>query len=357
MSGAVVGLDFWPMNIVLLKALSEAPGISGREERVREIVVKEAKGLFDSVEIDPMGSVIATKKSKVKGAKKVIVAAHIDEIGFYVKHIDAGGFIRLANVGGFDTRNLFARRVRVQASGGGKSRDLFGVMNPGGRPIHIAKEEDKKKIPEVGEFMVDLLLPADEVKAAVRVGDPVTLVQELMETATAVTGKAMDDRVCVFIAIEAVRKLKSLKYDLTVAFTVQEEVGLRGAFAAGYASQADIGIALDVTLAVDTPGVPEEEACSKFGGGAALTVLDSASIADRPLLDEFEAVAKKNKIPHQLSILVRGGTDAAGLQRARNGMRTFTLSTPTRNIHTVTEACSKVDIQASIDLLAAWLQA
>jgi endoglucanase len=345
------------MNTSLLKALCEAPGISGREERVREIVIKEAKGLFDSVEVDAMGSVIARKKSKSKSAKKVVVAAHMDEIGFYVKHIDAGGFLKLVSVGGFDTRNLFARRVRVQASGGGKPQDLFGVMNPGGRPIHIAKDEDKKKIPEVGEFLVDLFLPAEKVKAAIRVGDPVTLVQDLLEVGDAVTGKAMDDRVCVFIALEAARKLKNLKYDLTVAFTVQEEVGLRGAITAGYASEADLGIALDVTLAVDTPGVPEDEAVTKFGGGAALTVLDGASIADRPLLDEFEAVAKKNKIPHQLSILPRGGTDAAGLQRARGGMRTFTLSTPTRNIHTVTEACHKSDIQASIDLLAAWLQA
>lgn len=343
------------MNIPLLKALTETPGVPGREERVRDLVLKECKGLFDDVSVDPLGSVLARKKARAKSAGEVVIAAHIDEIGFYVKHIDAQGYLKLVNVGGFDTRNLFARRVLVQGSGD-KPTDLIGVMNPGGRPIHIAKDEDKKKIPEVGEFTVDLFLPADEVKRRVRIGDPVTLIQPMLELDHVVTGKAMDDRVCVFIALEAARKLKNLKYDLTMAFTVQEEVGLRGAFAAGYASEADLGIALDVTLAVDTPGVPEDEAVSKLGGGAALTVLDSASIANRPLLDEFEAVAKKHKIPTQLSILPRGGTDAAGLQRARGGMRTFTLSTPTRNIHTVTETCHKKDIQASIDLLAAWLQ-
>lgn len=343
------------MNIPLLKALTETPGVPGREERVRDLVLKECKGLFDEVSVDPLGSVLARKKARAKSARKVVIAAHIDEIGFYVKHIDAQGYLKLVNVGGFDTRNLFARRVLVQASGD-QPTDLIGVMNPGGRPIHIARDEDKKKIPEVGEFTVDLFLPADEVKKRVRIGDPVTLIQPMLELDHVVTGKAMDDRVCVFIAIEAARKLKNLKYDLTMAFTVQEEVGLRGAFAAGYASEADIGIALDVTLAVDTPGVPEDESVSKLGGGAALTVLDSASIANRSLLDEFEGVAKKHTIPTQLSILPRGGTDAAGLQRARGGMRTFTLSTPTRNIHTVTETCHKKDIQASIDLLAAWLQ-
>jgi tetrahedral aminopeptidase len=342
------------MDMNLLKELSETPGVPGREERVRELLLKRCKGLFDEVSVDAMGSVLARKKSKVKGAKKVVIACHIDEIGFYVKHIDEKGFLRLVNVGGFDTRNLFARRVRVQASSGG---DVVGLMNPGGRPIHIAKEEDKKKIPEVGEFLVDLCMPAAEVKKRVRVGDPVTLVQDFIELGDVVTGKAMDDRVAPFVAIEAVKKLKNLKYDLTVAMTVQEEVGLRGAFAAGYASEADIGLAIDVTLAVDVPGVPEDEAVSKLGGGVALTVMDGASIASRPLLDEFEEVAKKGKIPYQLSILPRGGTDAAALQRSRGGMPTFTISIPTRNIHTVTEACHKADLQAAIDLLAGWLQA
>lgn len=344
------------MDLDLLKVLSETPGVPGREERTREIIIKASKGLFDSIETDNMGNVLATKKAKGKAKARVVVACHMDEIGFYVKHIDDRGFVRLVAVGGFDTRNLLARRVRVQASGEGQE-ELIGLMNPGGRPIHIAKEEDKKKIPEVGEFLVDLCLPAEVVKKKVRVGDPVTLVQDFLDLGDVVTGKAMDDRVSSFVAIEAVKKVKNLKYDLVIAHTVQEEVGLRGAFTAGYGSEADIGLAIDVTLAVDTPGVPEDEAVSKLGGGVALTVLDGASIASRPLLDEFEALAKKGKIPYQLSILPRGGTDAAALQRSRAGMKTFTLSVPTRNIHTVTEACHKKDLQAAIDLLAAWLQA
>ena len=172
------------MNLPLLKQLSEAPGVPGREERVRAILEKETQSLFDETTTDNLGSLIAVKRSKTANAKKVLLACHTDEIGFYVKHIDEKtGHLRLNAAGGFDTRNLLARRVRVQASGepasaGGQrtQEDLIGLMNPGGRPIHIAKEEDKKKIPEVTEFFVDLCLPADEVKRKVRIGDPVSLV-------------------------------------------------------------------------------------------------------------------------------------------------------------------------------------
>src|SRR3954447_7641358 len=144
------------MNIPLLKTLSEAPGVPGREERVRAILQRETEGLFDEVTTDPMGSLIATKRAKpADGGKprRVLLACHIDEIGFYVRHVDDKGFVRIHNVGGFDTKNLQARRVLVQASGEAqgtsrKQEDLVGLLNPTGRPLHIAKDEDKKKIPE-----------------------------------------------------------------------------------------------------------------------------------------------------------------------------------------------------------------
>jgi len=343
------------MNIELLKALSEAPGISGREERVREILKKECKGLFDEVVTDTLGNLLATKRPKGKNgsnAKKVLIACHMDEIGFYVKHVDDKGFVRLNNVGGFDTRNLFARRVRVQASNGG---DLYGLMNPGGRPTHIAKEEDRKKIPEIGEFYVDLCMSPEDVKKKVRIGDPVTLVQDFTEIGDCVSGKSMDNRVAAFVAIEALRKAKNPKYEVVLAATVQEEVGCRGAGVAAYQTEPDIALAIDVTLAVDIPGVPEDERVTKQGDGAALTIMDSMTISDRSLIDEFESVAKKKDIPMQLSILPRGGTDAGPMQRSRGGFRTMTLSVPTRYIHTVTECIHKKDLQATIDLLAAWL--
>ncbi len=337
------------MNLKLLKSLSEAPGVPGREERVREILKREVKGVFDDVTVDPLGSLIARKKSK---GPKVLLACHMDEIGFYVRHIDDKGFVRIQNAGGFDTKNLLARRVRIQSSGG---EDLIGVMNPGGRPIHIAKEEDKKKVPEISDFFVDLCLPADEVKEKVRVGDPVTLVQEFIELGACVTGKCLDNRVAAFIAIEAMKKVKKPKYEVVLACTVQEEVGLRGAGPAAYTAEPDIAIAIDTTLAVDTPGVPDDESITKLGDGVAITMMDSSMIADRKLVDEFESAAKKRKIPYQLSILTRGGTDAGAMQRIRGGYRAMTLSIPTRYIHTITECVSKKDLQAAIDLLAGWL--
>src|SRR5690242_4595382 len=125
------------MNLDLLKRLSEAPGVPGREERVRAILQREAEGLFDEVRTDPMGSLIVVKRAKAAGAKRVLLACHIDEIGFYVRHVDEKGFLRIQNAGGFDTKNLCARRVLVQTSSG----DLVGLLNPTGRPVHIAKDE------------------------------------------------------------------------------------------------------------------------------------------------------------------------------------------------------------------------
>jgi endoglucanase len=339
------------MNLSLLKSLSEAPGVSGREERVRAILERECSNLFDSVTTDPMGSLIATKKSRKEGAKRVLLACHIDEIGFYVRHVDDKGFVRIQNAGGFDTKNLCARRVLVQTASG----DLVGLLNPSGRPIHIAKEEDKKKLPEINDFSVDLCLPADEVKTKVRVGDPVTIIQEFSEVGNCVSGKCLDNRVAAFIAVEALRKVPNPRHEVILACTVQEEVGLRGAGPAAFTAEPDIAIAIDTTLAVDIPGVPDDERVTKQGDGVALTLMDGSMISDRALIDELESIAKRREIPHQLSILPKGGTDAGAMQRQRGGVRVMTLSIPTRYIHTATESVHKRALQSAIDLLAAWL--
>ncbi len=341
------------MNLELLKHLSEAPGVPGREERVRELLLPHCNKAFDKVNVDAMGNLLARKKAKTKKGPKVLIACHIDEIGFYVKHIDDKGFIRLNKAGGFDTRNLFARRVKIQATSGD---DLIGLLNPAGRPIHIARDEDKKKVYEVGEFIVDLCLPADVVKAKVRIGDPVTLVQSFDEIGDCVTGKCLDNRVAAWVVLEAVRKVRNLKYELILAATVQEEVGCRGAGPAAFEVEPDIAIALDTTLCCDTPGIPEDERVTQQGKGVAIKIMDSGSISNRGLVDEFINVAQMRTIPYQLSVLPLGGTDAAPMQRTRSGIRAMTLAIPTRNIHTATESIHKRDLQAAIDLLAAWLE-
>jgi endoglucanase len=237
-----------------------------------------------------------------------------------------------------------------------KGGDLTGVMNPGGRPIHIAKEEDKKKIPEIGEFMIDLGLPGEEVKEKVRIGDPVTLVQEFSEIGNCVSGKCLDNRVAAWVVLEAMKKAKNPNYEVILACTVQEEVGLRGAGPAAFAMKPDLAIALDTTLCVDTPGVPEEERVTQQGAGVAIKILDSSSISNRDFVDELAAAGEKKGVKVQFSVLPRGGTDAGAMQRSREGIKTVTLAIPTRYIHTVTETIHKDDLQSAIDLIAAWLE-
>jgi putative aminopeptidase FrvX len=343
------------MNLKLLKALSEVSGVPSREERVREMVKLELAGLVDEMREDALGNLIALKRAKKskKPAKRVMFAAHMDEIGFLVKYIDDNGFLRIQNLGGFDKRNLFARDVIVCTKNG----DLPGILNPAGKPIHIAEKADLEKIPTMKEFVVDLGLPTEEVKKLVRVGDPVSLVQSLRTVGNYVVGKALDDRSGVYILIEVLRalKAKTLEVDLFAVFTTQEEVGVRGAVTSAFEVNPDIGICLDTTLAVDTPGVARDEAVTVTGQGVALTVMDSMSIATRWLLDEFIDCAERNNIKHQLNILPLGGTDGAAMQLSRSGTATLSISLPSRYVHTIQEAVHKDDLEAELSLLKAWL--
>jgi endoglucanase len=352
----------------LLEQLALTPGVPGREHRVRKLIDKEIKGLFDEVRTDALGSLICVRKARPKasggGGKskskptKIMLAAHMDQIGFLVSFIDDKGFLRVNPVGGFDTRNLFARIVTVCPDVNDPKKDLPAVMNPGGKPVHIASPEDRKKVPELEDLTIDLGLPADEVKKKVKLGDMVVLKAPFQQVGNTFVSQCMDNRVACWIAIEAIKKLDKAKHhdcEVHCVFTVQEEVGLRGAGTAAYGITPDIGIAIDTTLCCDTPGVPCEMRVSEQGKGAALTIMDGASIADLALLEEIESVAKKEKIPHQRSILPKGGTDAGTIQRAAAGARTFTLSCPTRYIHTVTEMVHETELNACRDLLAAYL--
>ena len=351
-----------PLNTALLKRLCEVPGIPGREERVCAVVKKEIKGLFDSTRVDAMGSLICTKKATGKNSKKkptkVMIAAHMDEIGFYVRHIDDKGYLLVNPAGGFDPRNLFSRRVLVCT----EKKDIVGVMNPGGRPVHIATPEDRKKVPDTNEFFIDLGMSAKDVAKNVRIGDFVVMHEPFLEQPEAVVSKALDNRIACYIAIEAVRKISKARgamgshdCEIVVAFTTQEEVGLRGAMTAAHAIQADVGIGLDVTLCCDTPGIPDDQRVTRRGDGTAVLVQDGSMISDHKLVDDFCATARKHKIPYQRAILPRVGQDGAAIQRAGNGARCIALTCGTRYIHTVTESAQKADLQASVDLLAAWL--
>ncbi|WP_417850463.1 M42 family metallopeptidase [Thalassoglobus sp.] len=344
----------------LLETLTQTPSVPGREERIRKIIedyVTE-KGLFDEIRTDPMGSLICLRKSRPQDGKaiekplKVMLAAHMDQIGFLVSHVGDDGFLRVNPVGGFDRRNLFARRVKVCTS----SEDLRGVMNPGGRPIHIASDDEKNKIPEINEFFIDLSLDPEVVKQKVKIGDMVVLEGPFSEVGDSVVSQCLDNRIGCWAVIRAIEKLKHHDCEIHAVWTVQEEVGLRGAIPASFEVAPDIGLSCDTTLCCKIPGVPEEQRVTVPGDGICLKIMDSSTIADLKLLEQIEAIAEKNNIPCQRGVLPRGGQDGAAIQRSRSGVRVAVFACPVKYIHTVTEMSHKTDLMAYPNLLAAYLE-
>ncbi|WP_316015266.1 M42 family metallopeptidase [Roseobacter sp. HKCCA0434] len=340
------------MDIDLLKRLCETPGVPGREHRVRDLIAAEIEGLADAVETDAMGNLLARRDGK--GGKRVMLLCHMDEIGFLVSHVSDEGWVHVNPVGGFDNRNLFSRRVLVCTKDG----DLKAVMNPGGKPVHIASPEDRKKIPDIAEFFVDTGL-GKAAKDRIQVGDFVVMDEPLIEMGDKVVSKALDNRIACWLGIEALRRAKESGHEceLHVAFTVQEEVGLRGARTASHRIQPEIGFGIDTTLACDTPGVPKPQAVTQQGEGFGLHIKDGSFIADIELVEEIEALAKANDIPFQRTILAAGGQDGAAAQQAAAGARAIGIVVGTRYIHTVTEMIHKTDLEAARDILAAWITA
>ena len=339
----------------LLETLSESFGPSGFEDETRQIVIDELKPLCDKVWTNTMGSVVGFRAGKGPKSKKkkIMVAGHMDEIGFLVSHVDEKtGFIRITPVGGFDPKTLMAQRVMV--FGKGKHR-LTGLLNLAGKPIHVQTPEDKKKELKISDFYVDLGMPGKEVARKVEVGDPVAWRRDFAKMGECYNCKSMDDRVGVYVMIEALRKAKGNTNDIYAVGTVQEEVGLRGATTSAYEIEPDIAIALDTTLAMDTPGNEPHNKVAELGKGITISIMNSAVISDRELVKELRSIAKKKKIPVQLEILPRGGTDAGAMQRTKAGARAVTLSIPTRNIHSVNETVHETDVKAGINLLAAYL--
>jgi endoglucanase len=337
------------MSLDLLKRLTEAHGIPGREEAIREIVIDELKPITNELHVDAMGNVISHKEGQ--GGPKVMIAAHMDEIGFLISHVDEKtGFLRLENLGGFDPRVLLAKRVVIHTDSG----QFIGAI--GTKPAHILTEEERKKAYAVKDLFVDIGLPADQVVAKVRVGDFVTLRQDFVEMGDLISCKALDDRVGVYVMIEAIRRVNNPTAEIYAVATTQEEVGLRGARVSGYEVSPDIGIALDVTLACDVPGTQDQDHITKLGKGTAIKIKDSSSISHPRLFRAFRDLAEKKNIPHQFEILPRGGTDAGAMQMNKEGVAAITISIPTRYIHSVVESAHKDDIEASIALLAAFLE-
>lgn len=335
------------LDLKLLKDICTTPGTSGFEQRIRARIIKEVTPYADKVETDNMGNVYAIKKGKEK--KRIMIGAHMDEIGFIVTHIDDNGFIRFHTLGGFDPKTLTAQRVIIHGK-----KDFIGVM--AAKPIHVMTQEERTKVAKITDFFIDTGLTAEEVKNNIQIGDSITREREFIEMGNCVNGKSLDNRLAVYISIELLRQLKGveLPYDLYVVFTVQEEVGIRGANTATMKVKPDFGFGLDTTIAFDLPGAAPHEMVTKLGEGTAIKIMDASTICDYRMVEFMKKTAIKHAIKWQPEILTAGGTDTAGIQRmTEGGSIAGAVSIPTRNLHQVIEMAHKDDIAGSIELLKA----
>ena len=333
------------INVELLKKICEIPGAPGFENRIRDFVIEQVTPLVDDVTIDAMGNVLAVKKGKAD--QRVMLAAHMDEIGFIVTHIDDDGFIRFHTLGGFDPKTLSSQRIIVHGK-----KDIMGVF--GSKPIHIMKPEERKKAVPTTEYFIDVGMSKEKVEEIVSVGDPITRERHLIEMGDCVNSKSLDNRVSVFILLETMRLLQNqeVPFDVYAVFTVQEEVGLRGAISAAHLVDPDFGINLDVTIAFDVPGAQGHEMITKLGHGAAIKVMDGSTICDYRMVRYLKDRAKHHRIKWQTEVLPAGGTDTAGLQRyGKKGAIAGAISIPLRNMHQTIEMAHKEDVRACIELL------
>jgi endoglucanase len=333
----------------ILEKLSNACGVAGREEEVRSLMKKFLKPYVDEVQEDKLGNVIGIKKGK-KNAPKVMLAAHMDEIGLLAKTISKEGFIQFAKIGGIDDRILLAQNVIVYTEKG----PLHGII--GSKPPHIQREDERKKVFTYDELFIDIGAETDKEakKIGAKIGDPIEFDIKFARIGKdVVIGKAFDDRVGCAVIVEAMKRLEKTECTVYAVGTVQEEVGCRGAATSAFGICPDVGIALDVTIAGDVPGVREVEAPIKMRRGPSLTVADYGLITHPKVLRLLIDAAEENKIPYQLETGLPGGTDASRISLTREGVPCGTISIPTRYIHSPSSMLSLDDVENTVKLTVA----
>ncbi len=320
----------------LLRRLTEAFGPSGREDEVRDLVRQEIEGVADAVNLSPLGSLHAVVNPQ--GKTKVMVAAHLDEIGLVVSHIDPRGFARFQMIGGLNPQTLVGHRARF-ADG---VRAVIGIED----------QLDWSKRAKLADLYLDFGI-SRAADCPVRVGDIGAFDRPFAEIGPRMIAKAMDDRAGVAIAIETMRRVRRSPHQVQFAFTVQEEVGLRGARTSAFALEPDVGIALDVTRTGDTPEGPKMAV--ELGKGPAIKVKDAQLLADPRVVDLMVRRAEAARIPFQLEVLERGTTDASVIQLSRAGVPSGCISIPCRYIHTPSEMVDLTDVEGAVELLTAIL--
>jgi endoglucanase len=335
-----------------LEKLSNACGITGRENEVKDLMIQLLKPNADEIQEDKMGNVIAIKKGNAK-APKIMLAAHMDEVGLMVKTITKDGFLQFSKMGGIDDRILPAQKVAVYTKKGIYS----GII--GSKPPHIQKEEERKKIITYDDLFIDVGAEnkEDAANMGITIGDPVAFdIKYVKLSKDVVIGKAFDNRAGCIIMVEALKLLKETECTICAVGTVQEEVGLRGAATAAFGVDPDLAIALDVTIAGDVPGVREFDTTVKMGKGPTLTISDSGLITHPKVLRWLIETAEGEKIPFQIESGLLGSTDAARISMTRQGIPSGNISIATRYIHSPVGMLSLKDIENSAKLTSAAIQ-
>jgi len=286
------------------------------------------------------------KKGAKSPDKPLLLAAHMDEVGFIVTSITADGFLKFATVGGIDRRVIVGKRVRVGSAG------VLGII--GMCPVHLSKAEDRKRVPEVSELYIDIGAPdAEAANAKISRGDTVCFDAPAFEMGGSFAAKALDDRIGCAVLLQLITE--DLPIDTHFAFTVQEEVGCRGALTASFQVQPDIALIIEGTTAADLPGVSADKQVCHLGGGVVIPFMDGGTVYDRGLYAQITTLADRLGIPHQTKNVIAGGTDAASIQRSGVGARVATLAAPVRNIHTGYNVANMTDMEHLLALTRAVL--
>ncbi|MGN4124122.1 M42 family metallopeptidase [Lysinibacillus sphaericus] len=338
-------------TLQMFKDLTDANGIAGNERAPREVMKKYIAPYADSVETDNLGSVIAKKVGDENGPK-IVVAGHLDEVGFMVTQIDDKGFIKFQTVGGWWSQVMLAQRVTITTR---KGEEIIGVI--GSKPPHILPAEVRNKVVDIKDMFIDVGAASKEevLEWGVRPGDMVTPYFEfnVMKNDKYLLAKAWDNRIGCAIAIDVMKALKDEKHPniLYSVGNVQEEVGLRGAKTATHKIQPDIGFAVDVGVAGDTPGVTPKESNSKMGAGPQIVVYDASMVSHRGLREFVLDVADDNNIPYQFEAMAGGGTDAGSIHVTANGVPALSIGIATRYIHSHAGILHRDDYDNAVKLM------
>lgn len=335
----------------ILENLCQTPGISGFEDKVRQEIRKKIEKNADSLSVDKMGNLIAIKKSHSNNAKKLLVTAHMDEIGLMVKNIEKSGLIRFVKVGGIRDFSLLYQEVMIHAS----NRDILGfICLP-----HNYFDPDKKKEVKYTDLFIDIgATSKDEVlKLDINIGTPITFKRNFLINGDVAIGKSFDNRAGCTALVDLFNQIDDLdNIDFYAVWTVQEEVGIKGASTAAFSIEPDLAVVFDVTYSTDFPGFEEKDSVVKMGQGPAVTVADGKEglseglITPRKILNLIIEVAKETKISYQLDIVTGGRTDASVIQLSKEGILTGGISIPSRYIHMPSQGCCISDIKNTAKL-------